>query len=226
MVVIVCWNYNKDLFMAKTKPFEEHSDKYENWFVKNKFTYESELDAVKMLLPENGQGLEIGVGSGIFAGPLGIKTGIEPAAGMRKIARVKGISVVSAVAEAIPFADSRFDFALMVTTICFLDFLETALKEAYRVIKPNGFLIIGLVDRNSPLGRSYLKHRNESLFYKIATFYSVDEVVSNMEKAGFSDFSFVQTIFHSLRDIREIEPVNQGYGNGSFVVIRATKQPS
>jgi len=210
--------------VAKTETFENYSDKYEDWFVKNKFTYESERNAVKMQLPKNGQGLEIGVGSGIFAGPLGIKTGIEPAAEMRKIAQTRGIRVVSAVAEAIPFADSHFDFALMVTTICFLDSIKTSLKEAYRVIRPNGFLIIGLVDRNSPLGRSYLKHRNESLFYKIATFYSVDEVVYIMEKAGFSNFSFVQTVFHKLQDIKKIEPVHQGHGKGSFVVIKAIKQ--
>ncbi|MBN1226687.1 MAG: class I SAM-dependent methyltransferase [Deltaproteobacteria bacterium] len=209
--------------MAKTEPFENHPDKYEDWFTRNKCTFESELKAIKTLLPD-GQGLEIGVGSGIFSSPLGIKKGIEPAANMRKIAQGRGITVVGAVAEAIPFADSHFDFALMVTTICFLDSLEAALKETYRIIKPNGSLIVGLVDRNSPLGKSYLKHRDESLFYKIATFYSTDDVVSNMKKAGFCEFSFAQTIFHSLHDIKEVEPVNQGYGKGSFVVIKAMKQ--
>jgi len=58
--------------MAKTEPFEDHPDKYEDWFIRNKLTFESELKAIKTLLPD-GQGLEIGVGSGIFSAPLGIK---------------------------------------------------------------------------------------------------------------------------------------------------------
>ena len=37
------------------------------------------------------------------------------------------------------------------------------------------------------------------------------------------DFSFTQTIFHNLKEIRDMEPIRQGYGEGSFVVIRAKK---
>lgn len=65
----------------------------------------------------------------------------------------------------------------LVTTICFLDNIETAFKEAYRVIRANGQLIIGFVDKDSPIGRLYQKRKKESVFYKIATFYSVDEVI-------------------------------------------------
>jgi ubiquinone/menaquinone biosynthesis C-methylase UbiE len=209
--------------MARTKPFEEHPLQYEAWFERNRFAYESELQAVKGQLPETGKGLEIGIGSGRFAEPLGIKIGVEPAAEMREIAQTRGIEAIDGVAEALPFADLQFDFALMVTTICFLDDVEAALKEAYRVIKANGPLIIGFVDKNSPLGKSYLKHKNESVFYKTAVFYSVDEVVCHLTEAGFSDFSFAQTIFHPLKEIRGIEPIKSGYGEGSFVVIRARK---
>jgi len=209
--------------MARTKPFEEHPLQYEDWFERNRFAYESELQAVKSQLRETGEGLEIGIGSGRFAEPLGIKIGVEPAREMREIAHKRGIEAIDGVAEALPFADFQFDFALMVTTICFLDDVEAALKEAYRVIKANGFLIIGFVDKNSQLGKLYLKHKNESVFYKTATFYSVDEVVYFLKKTGFIDFSFTQTIFHPLKEIRGIEPIKSGYGEGSFVAVRATK---
>ena len=46
-------------------------------------------------------------------------------------------------AESLPFADSQFDFVLMFTTICFLDDIETAFNEVYRVLKSGGSLIIG-----------------------------------------------------------------------------------
>ena len=59
-------------------------------------------------------------------------------------------------------------------------------------------------------------------YYK-EVFDSTGEVISYLEKAGFSKFSFVQTIFHSLADIKSIETVKNGYGSGSFVVIKAVK---
>jgi SAM-dependent methyltransferase len=209
--------------MARTRPFEDHPLLYEDWFERNRFVYESELLAVRTQLPENARGVEIGVGSGRFAAPLGIHMGLEPAVAMRAIARDRGIEVIGGVAEALPFKECEFGLALMVTTICFLDNTESALKEAYRVLRADGSLIVGLIDKNSPLGKVYLKHRNESAFYKVATFYSVDEVVNYLKVAGFRDFGFSQTIFKPLDGITAIEPVVEGYGEGSFVVIRARK---
>jgi len=209
--------------MVRTKPFEEHSLLYEGWFEKNRFVYESELVAVKTRLPASGKGVEIGVGSGRFAVPLGIKVGVEPAVAMREIAKGRGIGVIGGTAEALPLKECSFDFALMVTAVCFFDEPETALQEAYRVLKPNGSLVIGFVDKESFIGRLYMKRRHESLFYDIATFFSVDEVAGYLRGIGFRDLEFSQTIFHPLKEITNIEPVKDGYGEGSFVVIQAKR---
>jgi len=112
-----------------------------------------------------------------------------------------------------------------VTTICFLDNVGKALEEAHRVIGSGGSILIGFVDRESRLGRSYLKHRRENSFYKDAVFYSVGEFVDHLRNAGFSDFSFVQTIFKSLHEVKSIEPVKEGYGEGSFVVVKGVEKP-
>ena len=168
--------------------------------------------------------MEIGVGTGRFAAPLGIKQGVEPSAKMREIAKQRGIDAIDGEAEKLPFDDSRFDCLLMVTTICFLDDVFESLKEAYRVIRPGGWIIIGFIDRNSPIGKQYLRHKNESVFYKPATFYSSAEVASLLERAGFTDLHFSQTIFHGLTGIKDLEPVKEGCGEGSFVVVKAKKE--
>jgi len=209
--------------MAKTEPFEKYTSQYEDWFERNRFVYESEIRAIREQLPERGQGIEIGVGSGRFAVPLGIRLGLEPSGRMRDLAQNRGIETVAGVAERLPFRDTQFDFALMVTTICFLDDVETAFKEAYRVLRPAGHLIIGFVDKDSAVGRSYQQNKNESVFYGEAIFYSVDEVNSQLKETGFRNLSFTQTVFHKLAETRETEPTREGYGEGSFVVVKAAK---
>ena len=209
--------------MARIEPFEKYSEKYEDWFERNKFVYESEIQAIKELFPKVKKSIEIGVGSGKFAVPLGIKIGIDPSPRMRKIAQKRGIEAIDAVAEELPFENSQFELVLMVTTICFVDNLDLTFREIYRILKPGGYLIIGFVDRDSSLGKLYQQHKENSLFYKIATFYSTKEVVYNLSKVGFKEFDFRQTIFHSLNEIKNIEPVKENYGEGSFVVIRARK---
>ena len=209
--------------MARIEPFENYSLRYEHWFEENEFVYRTELRAVKALLPSQGRGIEIGVGSGRFAAPLGIRLGIEPSDRMSELAKKRGIEVVKGVAENLPLKDAKLEFALMVTTICFVSDISKSFREAHRILKPNGSLIIGFVDKDSPIGESYLQHKDKSLFYNIATFYSVNEVIHHLTTAGFKDFTFVQTVFHSLPEIKSIEPMRNGYGNGSFVVVRARK---
>ena len=210
--------------MPKIYPFQRYTEQYENWFTEHRYVYEAELRAVKALLPKCGRGLEVGVGTGRFAEPLGIETGVEPSAHMREIAQKRGIKVLDGLAEALPFGDGKFDAALMVTTVCFLDDIQKAFREAYRVLANGGFFVAGIVDRNSPIGKEYLTHQNESVFYSLATFFSVDEVVKVMREAGFTDFRFCQTIFRSLSETKEDEPIKPGYGEGSFVAIRGRKE--
>jgi SAM-dependent methyltransferase len=209
--------------MPRTTPFEEHSARYEQWFEDNYHVYRSELEAVRHLLPRGGVGIEIGVGSGRFAAPLGVKIGIEPSPVMRKLAEARGIEVHDAVAEKLPFEAECFDYALMVTTICFVDDIMASFCEAARILKTDGSIIIGFVDRDSPLGKLYEKHKSVNVFYREATFFSTREVLVLLTKTGFTDFEAVQTVFGSLASIRTVQEHKPGHGEGGFVVIRARK---
>jgi len=200
--------------------FDQHHRRYEEWFATHVAAYYSELLAVRALLPCAGDGLEVGVGTGRFAAPLGVRVGIDPSAAMLEQARLRGIRVVHGVAERLPFADESFDYGLIVTTLCFVDDAEAMLREARRVIKPDGCLVVGFIDRESSLGQYYLAHQAESVFYRDATFYSADEVESLMRDCGFPCQVWVQTLFRPLPEIREIEPLRPGRGAGAFVVVR------
>jgi len=209
--------------MPRISPFEKYAEQYESWFEKNRWVYEAELRAVKAMMPTVvGRGLEIGVGTGRFAEPLGIKNGVEPSKRMGDIARNRGIQVLNAVAEELPFENAAFDLVLMVTTICFVDDVNRALLEAHRILSDGGILIIGFIDRNSKMGKMYLERQNDNVFYKEANFFSVEEIVEHLNHAGFTDLNFNQTIFGPLAETTENEPVKPDHGEGSFVVIRTS----
>jgi ubiquinone/menaquinone biosynthesis C-methylase UbiE len=150
--------------MAKTTAFDSHVAEYEDWFVTNKFAFRSELIAVKKLLPHINGVIEIGIGSGIFDAPLGIREGVEPSKAMRQKSEQKGLKALDAVAENLPYADATVNGVIMITSICFVDDIYQSFNEAYRVLTKDGFLILDYVDKDNPVGKEYLKHKNEKLF--------------------------------------------------------------
>ena len=207
--------------MARIDAFEQHSDAYDEWFDKNAEAYAAELEAIRQLLPAAGaRGLEIGVGSGKFAVPLGISVGVEPSPEMAAKARALGIDVHSGVAEQLPFAAAEFDFTLMVTTICFVDDAVQSFREALRVLKPGGCILVAFVDKESELGRTYQANRSSSRFYQQATFFSTRELLSHLASAGFGNTTIKQTLIPGAAHNK----VADGFGEGAFVVIKAIKE--
>lgn len=210
--------------MPKTKPFDTYTDDYEKWFVDNPFLFASELEAIKKVIPENKQGIEIGLGSGLFASKLGIYEGIEPSEPMRKKAISRNIKVVDSVAENLPYPDQSKDFALMVTVICFVDSVTETFKEAYRVLKDEGSLIVAFIDKDSPMGKAYEKNKYKSNFYKEATFFSTSQVSELLKQQNFTIEKIYQTIYGDVSKITSPQKPLEGYGQGSFVVIKAKKK--
>jgi len=99
----------------------------------------------------------------------------------------------------------------------------TALFEAKRILKPGGSLILGIIDKESFLGKLYQSKREKSKFLKYANFYSVREILDFLEKLRFRDIKICQTIFKNPQELTEIEVPKEGYGEGGFVVIRGVK---
>lgn len=206
-----------------TRIFENLAQEYDAWFDRHLPVYESEIRAIKEHIPPSGKGLEIGVGTGRFAEPLGIEVGVEPARAMAAIARKRGIKVLEAYAQELPFEDESFDFILMVTVLCFLSDPFRALAEATRVLKPRGRLIIGMIDPDSPIGRAYETNKEKSKFYRQAKFHPVGQVLKWLEDLGYAELKTCQTIFQDSATVMVPQPVNTGHGEGIFVVIAGEK---
>lgn len=211
--------------MTKTKPFDEYSDDYDRWFDEHENIYESELKAVKELTPEEpGRAIEIGVGTGRFGSRLGVDKGVEPSKPMGEIARDRGIEVIEGRAEKLPLESESYDLALYVTTICFVDELNSTFREAARILKPGGNLVAAFIPADSEIGRFYQRNEADDKFFKIANFFEADEVIETIKSAGFENIETVQTLTRGMKRADEaVEEPRRGHDEGSFVVARGEK---
>ncbi len=213
--------------MQAVEIFNKNAVDYDSWFEKNNLVFESEVLAIRThleKLPALSYGIEVGLGTGRFAAALGIKEGVEPADAMRQIAMKRGIEVMKAKAEHLPYKDLHFDFVLMVTLISYLEHPLVAFREAHRVLKQGGRLIIAFIDKDSLLANQYTDNKSSSIFYRNCNFRSIDQVNKWFKEAHFKEPEFSQTLVQKLDEIEEVEPVKDGFGEGSFVVVSAEKK--
>jgi ubiquinone/menaquinone biosynthesis C-methylase UbiE len=206
----------------KDNPFDIFTDEYENWFKENELIFQSELLALKQVIPVGKEGVEIGIGSGIFAEKLDIKFGIDPSEKMLNYATQRNLKVKKGFAENLPYPDNSFDFATFITSICFVDNPEKAIKEAHRIIKDKGDIIIAFIDKESSLGKSLELEKEVSKFYSHAKFYSVSELTSMIVNNHFEITDIIRTLTEINLNIPE-NPI-KGDGKGSFVVIKGRKK--
>lgn len=200
--------------------FEQHAQHYDDWFDVHESVYQAEVAALRKFVPVTGMGIEVGVGTGRFAAPLGVEFGLDPSRTMLQVARRRGLRVCQAVGERLPVRDAQFDLVLLVTVICFVDDVPTLFRELRRVLKRDGQLVISFINRDSELGRSYESRKEASMFYRDARFYSVAEVADWVKEAGFGSLRFCETLFGGPTEFsaRGLE-VREDYSDGAFVVL-------
>jgi SAM-dependent methyltransferase len=210
--------------MIKNESFQKHAIEYEEWYDKNPTVFESELTAIRRMLSNSpSKGLEVGLGSNKFSKALGIKDGIDPLFAKRSNENNNGLHEKNGSGEKIPFEDFYFDFVLMATCISYFYDLKKAFTEANRVLKRDGALIIGFIEKESIVGNFHKENRNKNSFYKFAAFYKTSEIIAQIKEAGFHDFDFFQTFFNGLDENNEKEQTKKYSCYGSCVVIKAKK---
>ena len=104
----------------------------------------------ELLLPIEGEVLEIGFGTGLnipFYGNVDTLYALEPNPDIYHLAveRVQhapfNVKHVQSSAEKLPFADASLDHIVSTWTLCSIPQLDQALAEIYRVLKPTGTFI-------------------------------------------------------------------------------------
>ena len=201
--------------------FNKYYEQYDAWYDNHQEAFLSEIEAIKYVLPAQGIGLEIGVGTGRFASVLKIANGIDPAREMVNIARQRGVDACIGTGECLPYQAGTFDYVLIVITLCFVQDPLEVLKQAHKVLKKNGRIIIGIVDRDSFLGKFY--QEKKSVFYKNARFFSVKELTVLLKQAGFYNMCYLQTISRIPEHMTAAEEPQEGFGKAGFVVVGASK---
>jgi ubiquinone/menaquinone biosynthesis C-methylase UbiE len=210
--------------------FDSHASEYDAWYDTEvgKAIFAMEVECLKPLLHRYSRPyLEVGVGSGRFAQALGIEYGVDPAPALVQMAKARGIKITKATGEKLPFPDRMFGGILMAFTLCFLDNPQKALQEAWRVLQPEGGLVLGLILRDSPWAEFYArKGREGHPIYSKARFFLKDEVVSLLRICEFKLLDYRSTLFQPPgQNTYHLESPVSGYWQPAGFVAVGSQKP-
>ncbi|MGB9913342.1 MAG: class I SAM-dependent methyltransferase [Candidatus Kapaibacteriota bacterium] len=171
--------------------FDSEARHYDNWYLTpiGKFVDEVETQAILELLEPlpNMSILDAGCGTGNFSiklAKLGCKvTGIDISNEMLKIAIGKAqklnlnIYFIQGNAENLAFPNNFFDAVVSVATLEFIKQKDKAIEEFFRVVKHNGKIVIGFINRTSLWGELYLSDDfQKTTVFKYAHLFTKDEI--------------------------------------------------
>ena len=231
------------------KGFDEYASAYDAWFLENRNVLYSEVNLVASTLRDAGRILSVGCGSGLFEKILReeydirITDGIEPSTGMADIARKRGLEVTVATAEEADFGRERYDTLLFNGTPSYIGDLASVVRKAYEALPVGGRIVLIDVPKESSYGIMYnlakaLGTWDHPLltgvfppdpypieFVEVANWRTTAEKIELLEKAGFEELTYAQTLTtHPLYSNRQEEQPVEGFDRGDYVAVTAYKR--
>jgi ubiquinone/menaquinone biosynthesis C-methylase UbiE len=229
--------------------FDEHAEDYDAWFMQNQVILNSELLLLAHCLgPRPEETLSVGCGSGLFERllrerhGLEVSHGVDPSKAMTAIARKRGMDVEIGVAEELPYGRDRFDTVYLNGCPSYIADLEQAFREALRVLRPGGRIIVLDVPAESGYALLYRLAAargswDDPIFDGVAPQvpYPVELAASAnwrttahkielLDRAGFVDSHCSQTLTrHPVYCNDSTEEPSAGHDRGSYVAICAVK---
>jgi ubiquinone/menaquinone biosynthesis C-methylase UbiE len=177
---------------------KEASSTYDNWYNSSlgKLVDRVEKDLVVDMadLKKGEDVLELGCGTGnysLYLAERGVNLkAVDISPFMLDKAREKSkereldINFIEADIMHLPFTDNTFDLVLSVTAFEFIEEAEKSAREAWRVVKPGGRLIIAVIADNSPWTTLYEKTaKNKDSVFRYGHFYSPEELLALLSEA-------------------------------------------
>jgi len=203
------------------KSFDQAADTYDQWYLLNPVILRMEREAISRL-GLRGLGLDVGCGTGVLT-PSGT-IGLDPSIPMLRRARSRGLEVVKARAEHLPFSDATFDYLLMTAAISFFQDREATMEEAGRVLRHGGIMGVCILNANSSWGEFYArKGREGHPIYSSAYLLDVDELGELMARHGMEVDITVSCLHRAPGESLEGDQVVLGGDDGGFVCARGMK---
>jgi ubiquinone/menaquinone biosynthesis C-methylase UbiE len=206
--------------------FNARAESYDAWYdtPSGRAAFAEEVDALRPLLGGLSRPwLEVGVGTGRFAAALGVDMGLDPARAALALARARGVAVVQGVGEALPFRERTFGALLLTFTLCFLTDPARALREAHRVLRRDGALMLGFIPAEGPWGRYYRALAAQGHpYYAHARFYSRAEAMTLLAESGFVVVRRRAALHRAPRAAPDGGPAREGDSpEAGFLALRA-----
>lgn len=163
--------YTKSLFDETARGYDNSSGAA---FMRSGRWYRRRM-LVKAGLKPGSSHLDVGSGTGLCAalaqdvvGPTGRVVALDPSTGMLEVARRRGVrETVEGRAESLPFPDATFDIVSMSYMLRHIEDLMLAFREARRVLRPGGRIVIFEVTRPTAFG---LRHAFDlSMYWVVPT---------------------------------------------------------
>lgn len=212
------------------KAFDKVAGSYDSWYAeaKGRQVFDAERRAVEMFVPEDGLGLEIGAGTGVFAESLAKASRpivcLDASKEMLTQAKKRGAPTILGSAQSLPLRGGCLGFAYIITAAEFLTDPQGAFKEAYTALRADSPLIVLFINRASAWGELYRRMGEDGdPVFSHARLYSEDEMSDMLTSAGLRVSEKVGTLTSGPSEASECGEITAPGSGTGVIVIRAVK---